>query len=557
MKKPNLFRSVFILCYVFIVTIIYWIGYGKPIIGIDDANIYMVYMKNFANGYGFVYNYGSERVEGFTSLLWTLIGSFFYKFSAHPELLLCLLSFILITYTLIQLAIVIDGYLGKGKVLSVPTLIVMALLLFIPGYFEWAVLSLMETGFWSSLLILLTMNICKWELNNKRIMGLNIEFALLIALIVFTRPESLLWGIIFISIRTHQMFLQYEGSVAKTAQKIAPTVLLFILSALILVKWRVHYFGFPYPNTYYAKVSDDKISNILNGFKYTLNYILKDNLFLVLIVYVIALLTGYILNRKAERFVIYLSIVAATTFFIPFITGGDHFALGRFFQPTLPILYFLILIAFTKIHHEFSISKLNYIYAAGILLLAATCCSFFLYKQKDLITQEFRIAEHGRQFGENLNVFFDKQVKMPSQGVIVAGGTAYGYKGITIDLLGLNNVAMAHADKIKSAKAIKDHASFNRDVFFKQQPDLFEGREGGTFLNDTTHFHLFEQDSTFEESFESITFKGLYKDSVFKKMYVPVLISKKGDAVFLFTYANREFLNSLNRSFYSYKEIER
>ena len=40
----------------------------NPLTGIDDANIYFVYARNLANGHGFVYNIGGERVEGFTSL---------------------------------------------------------------------------------------------------------------------------------------------------------------------------------------------------------------------------------------------------------------------------------------------------------------------------------------------------------------------------------------------------------------------------------------------------------------------------------------------------------
>ena len=38
--------------------------------GVDDANIYFVYMKHVANGYGLVYTISGENIEGFTSLLY-------------------------------------------------------------------------------------------------------------------------------------------------------------------------------------------------------------------------------------------------------------------------------------------------------------------------------------------------------------------------------------------------------------------------------------------------------------------------------------------------------
>ena len=50
-----------------------WARFEYPRTGIDDANIFFVYAQNAANGHGFVYNVGGERVEGFSSLLWTLI----------------------------------------------------------------------------------------------------------------------------------------------------------------------------------------------------------------------------------------------------------------------------------------------------------------------------------------------------------------------------------------------------------------------------------------------------------------------------------------------------
>src|SRR3712207_6229080 len=71
--------------------------FNRPLTGIDDANIYFVYARNLADGHGFVYNVGGERVEGFTSLLWTLICALAFKGSAYPELTLFLINIILVS----------------------------------------------------------------------------------------------------------------------------------------------------------------------------------------------------------------------------------------------------------------------------------------------------------------------------------------------------------------------------------------------------------------------------------------------------------------------------
>src|ERR1041384_6291777 len=69
---------------------------NSPLTGIDDANIYFVYAKNLAQGNGFVYNVGGERVEGFTSILWTVICAFVFHWSGHPELILLIINILIV-----------------------------------------------------------------------------------------------------------------------------------------------------------------------------------------------------------------------------------------------------------------------------------------------------------------------------------------------------------------------------------------------------------------------------------------------------------------------------
>jgi hypothetical protein len=81
---------------------------------------------------------------------------------------------------------------------------------------------------------------------------------------------------------------------------------------------------------------------------------------------------------------------------------------------------------------------------------------------------EFQIAASGRQRGELLNQIFAKE--KVSIGVGTAGGIGLTYQGQVIDLLGLNNIAMGHSPGDR--KGGKNHAAFNKDVFFEQLPDV-------------------------------------------------------------------------------------
>lgn len=66
------------LAIIFCITLIEFFYLGKPLNGIDDANIFLNYASHFAHGDGFVYNTHGERVEGFTSMLWVLICAAFF-----------------------------------------------------------------------------------------------------------------------------------------------------------------------------------------------------------------------------------------------------------------------------------------------------------------------------------------------------------------------------------------------------------------------------------------------------------------------------------------------
>jgi hypothetical protein len=67
-----------------------------------------------------------------------------------------------------------------------------------------------------------------------------------------------------------------------------------------------------------------------------------------------------------------------------------------------------------------------------------------------------------------MNALFNDDA--PTVGVIRAGAIAGTYEGEVIDLMGLNNSAMAHAKGDR--QGLKNHAAFNAEVFFSQQPEL-------------------------------------------------------------------------------------
>jgi hypothetical protein len=89
------------------------------------------------------------------------------------------------------------------------------------------------------------------------------------------------------------------------------------------------------------------------------------------------------------------------------------------------------------------------------------------------ILVEFRIAKQGREQGAALAEVFEDLEQYPTLGTITSGGVKMTYPGEVIDLLGLNNLQMGHSSGLR--EGTKNHAAFNRDVFFQLQPQIIGG----------------------------------------------------------------------------------
>lgn len=538
-NRVLIFSACFLWCTLMAVKIYY--ETGRSLNGIDDANIYMVYMKNFAQGYGFLFNQGGEKVEGFTSLLWTLIGSLFYFLTDKGNLLLLIFNLFLVSYAhyrivLFALERTVSLYSAKASLI-----IFSFLLLVVSGYYEWTLLSLLETSLWSTLLILLTIN----TVSNRDSTLISGEFITLLVLLVLTRPEAMIWGLLFLTIRIF-FFMQAERSLKRRLVFVSSNVTPFFAAILLLVAWRLYYFGYPFPNTYYAKVSSGFIDNIIQGLKYDVRYFVASPVSLLIILFIAVKI--FIDRRKFSLDILLLFLIFLFSFIPPLLTGGDHFANARFIQPLVPVLWLSFILSLPGYS---SLVRSKMIRGIAIIIIALVACfDFFrIYVQgHKLIKMEWTIAEVGKAQAQTLNEFFNKVKPLPSTGVSAAGAQGLYYKGKTIDLLGLNNVEMAHASKYKNAGALKNHASFNKNIFYKQHPDLF--LIGSGFTSDSSEGPIYSD-------FEAEMYLHIPTDSLFRELYVPIVLIKDGFKPYFTVYGSRAFLDRVDTSFYRIKYISK
>ena len=530
--------------------------FDYPFTGIDDANIYFVYARNLVGGHGFVYNIGGERVEGFTSLLWTLICALAFKFSSHPELILLITNIVIISVGIATaLTYLQNGFWGTEKSQQTKILwsgIFLTLLLTSPRYIVWNTITLMENGLWSTLLLVTTIFVIKDHSSPK---ALSLGFIPLLILLVLTRPESLLWGPIFVGIL--YIRLAFVKSPITALKDLVPSIFCFVISVVLMIWLRLQYFGYLLPNTYYAKVSPSLIYDLQQGTIYLSKYMISDPIVLLSVIMItvsgLQTLTGIFSRQIPNDGSFFLPIIAGIGLLEPLITGGDHFGSFRIYQNIYPIeilclLYFIdrILPTYIKWNESSKTAQLRTkLFSLGptvVLALVFIPSQIYMWGSiKSEINIEFEVADYGRKNGALIQQLFSSLPELPSLGVVTSGGIKYSYEGDIVDLMGLNNTIMAHNHGDR--KGIKNHAAFDIQTFYQLQPDIVWPR---TVIEKNWQYTEFEIKESWENK-EGL--KGLFDDSEFLKLYTFAKVNSRKNQenkYALVAWFKKNFLKQLN-----------
>lgn len=485
-------------------------------VGVDDANIFFVYGKNLAAGHGFVWNAGGERVEGFSSMLWVLFMAPFFRLTQNPERALLVASVALVSAALAALTLLMDRQSARNRARAaggrwlLPSLGSLAIVLWTflsPAYTTWTMLTLMETGLWSAVAIAITVaaiRAAEQPDSRTRLATL----AALVPCVVLARPEGMMWAGVLPAAYFAALLVQGEGLWPSLKRLVIPLAA-YAITMLALVGFRLAYFGHPFPNTYYAKVSPDRAYTLQAGYEYFLAFLDSHpalRLFaaiavIFLCVFVVWTLVSFTRTNardihstggvaegrggfpKAVPMPALTAMIASTAAFVgllvPILVGGDHFTWFRFYQPVLPLLivpaWCALRLAAGAIARRVPDARRNALAWSAYALLVPL--AWFLRPDTDAwnavgrcrLVPEFVLAREGRDLGDALNRVFESGAA-PSVGAIAVGGIQYAYRGPINDLMGLNNVEMAHHPGER--KGIKNHAAFSKEVFYRQRPDV-------------------------------------------------------------------------------------
>ena len=309
----------------------------------DDAYHAFIMARNLVEGKGFVYNIG-ERVNASTCPFYTLIVALFYAISGN--------MYMSGTISCILLSAAAIGILLFCVCKRKPFLIACVGMVML---FDRSFISYTTSGLENAMLFFLAALFCLMLFGNKKYkMGKLIGMALTVGITAGTRMDSVLIYVpVCIAVYSFGAFTDVKWYKRWLAGLIglSPFIAWLIFS--------VYYYGFPFPNTAYAKLNtgipaSDYLSRGLRYIRYSFLY--SPTLLLVIILFV----TVAFLSKRKKH----ILIVSGTAVYMLYIIriGGD-FMVGRHFT----LCFFLSVFSLADITASSDIGK-RLIHRSQILL---------------------------------------------------------------------------------------------------------------------------------------------------------------------------------------------
>jgi hypothetical protein len=433
---------------------------------VDDAYISFRYAYNAARGHGLTFNAGERRVEGYTNFLWTvmLIPAFWLGLPVHTTSMILGIAWALATLVLLARSTTLaqdQPWLGT----------IAAMLLAADGSFAlWAVGGL-ESPLFAFLILAGALAYVREMRDPERVPLSGTWFALA----AMTRPEGLL---VYALTGLHQLATRLIRDRRLVTRQDWQRLGLFALIWVPVFAFRWRYYGFPLPNTFYAKVTlGDSSAQRARGLAYVGTFI---HIHLGYLPLAIALLP--LLRRRWRLWSSYLSLVVlAYGTYIGYV-GGD-WSVGRFFVPLMPLFYALfaggLIVAgewlIDQLHRWRTFPRsLERGLAAAVIagLVAGIFVQSSLNGEKALFLDRFdaRLAGRARTA---MGKWLYENVPRDTYIAVDAAGQIPFYSDLrALDLYGLNDLTIAHRQVENMGKGTPGHEKMDMDyVIFVAQPD--------------------------------------------------------------------------------------
>lgn len=457
----------------------------------EDAYITYRYARHLAEGHGFVWNVGEPPVEGFTSFLWVVLCAAAYQIGLDPPRftqwigLLAGATTLLYTYRFARRVLEV----GAPSALFATTLCAAA-----GPLATWAG-SGMETAFFGMGVLVALFHASRYAVSGATRDVAIAALSLFVA--TLTRPEG--FGVFAIVVAAAAVFAL---TVRRGTGIRGLLLLLGIYLPLFVVyfAWRYQEFGYPLPNTFYAKTGGG-FYQFRRGTVYSLYF--AFHFFAPCLVWVIVpLMTwarrgtfhvdGWISDlqtslRAQHGALLCAAVGLAYTGYI-IAVGGDYMAMYRFFVPLVPLMYALtgrvvqqnVMLLFQRIAgRRYWLASMAALSLGGVAI-HSTPVEARLFAVTPGMHGNYRGVEverwHVRRFFV-IAAFFDREKASDQDSLLTydIGVTGYVLRMPIFDVLGIVDPAIAHQsnDRDRIGLGLAGHEKQDLAYSFRKMPTFF------------------------------------------------------------------------------------
>ncbi len=418
---------------------------------VDDAFIAFRYARNLSAGDGLVFNRG-ERVEGYTDFLWVVVLAGADRVGLDPPRAAGALGLVF------TLALVPATYLGGRRGLRLPrahALLSCLTLVSSAPLAMWAGGGL-ETSLYG-LLITLAISLALRAPERRRS---GIVVGVFFGLAYLTRPEAA--GLV--AIAAGYWILRAPDQRRNTLALVVAFAAIFVPHLL----FRLSYYGYPLPNTFYAK-TDLSEAMIRDGLEYTGEFMISHG------IWAMPVLLGSLLTRRgrAKRTLVLTLLGAATVYVV--LVGGDIYPYSRFLIPYFPWWSLLLIDGCSKLSRRFESGSTAVAVLAGALPLVVAlslCLSGKILPDRahreafesSLRASAPRMRAYGEWLGNNLPP--DTLLAISSLGRI-----PYYSELPCVDMLGLADEHIAHRE-MELDRGFLGHQKYDSEYVLSRKPDI-------------------------------------------------------------------------------------
>jgi hypothetical protein len=461
-----------------------WLVIAGRIMGdwqMDDAYISYRYAWNLLHGHGLVYNPG-EIVEGYTNFLWTLFSAIPISLGIPPASV-TLAANIALSIGVAALTFHIVARLS-GRAYIWP-LLASALLVTDGSIASYGARgSGMESMLFAFLVLLAAAFL--WASQETRI-AWRVCGGITLALASLTRPEGLLVAAVFVGVRAWQdrkrspelALERREGSKVQSpksessAGKLLLAALIPFLAIVVPYEaWRMIFYGYPFPNTFYAKTGAT-LALIERGWNYSA-YFLGERWLLVALA-ILGLVFSLFLRRAIQGVTLaFFILIPLYTLYIIWI-GGDHFPAWRFFVPVVAPLVIVAVDAARRASQGFSLPApaMRWATAMFSLVISAYMVSaLWLQEPESVQAESTRLHNtYVNRWGAAGIWLRDNTPPGTWTAAKGAGAIAYYSERPVIDVYGLNDLHIGHLGVATMGESNPGHDKSDPIYVLDRKPD--------------------------------------------------------------------------------------